>query len=191
MGGRLFSVTDVMGMAFRADKIPPHVLEHAASRGTVVHRCCSLYARRIWFKMPGDKKTAGYIESFKAWWDHFIDKTRPIHVELELICSTFGFMGHPDIIAHMRHETLPVVIDLKTPRITSPTWKGQLASYKHLAKVNGFETGKARSLQLQPNGSAARAAIYEDHYQDFAAFLNGLNFFRYFTKRGMNHADQL
>lgn len=178
------SVTNVLQMATDFSKIPADVLYHAAARGTTVHACCASHARRLWFKRPDDPIAAGMVESFVRWFDEWIDKTRPIYVERELHCPTFDFIGHPDIIAFFVMEDAPRVIDIKTPLALSRTWRGQLAAYRHLAKVNGIATGPPMALQLDRTGKMARGIVYPENESnmDFSAFLNGLNFFRYFSK---------
>lgn len=174
-----YSVTTVLSPFADFSRISPEVLRRAAERGTRVHAACAAHASGLWVRnLPEDEM--GYLGSFGAWFGRYV--RRMIFVEKELRNPALGFHGHPDLGVELI-DGRTVVVDLKTPAVESPTWRAQLAAYRHLAnqEFDGiFESTMA--LQLKKNGRPARAIPYKDQDSDFSAFLSALNAYRYFDK---------
>ena len=185
---KYFSVTQVLSPFCDFSKIPPDVLEYAATRGTAVHRIClNVYAKGLpTVNIPDD--CFGYFQSFKMWFDEYV--TEVISIEKEYIDRRFGYVGHVDLVCILKDGRI-VIIDLKTPAVESPTWKCQLAAYRAVVADDLFhnmdssleipEKNGCLSLQLKPNGNAAKAIVYQYSDNDFAAFLSALNAYRYFN----------
>ena len=127
----LISVTQALEPFTDFSNIPPHVLEHAAWRGTEVHKICAGIARGLWAPAPS-QELAGRIQSFKRWFSATVEKV--VFVEREFICTCYGYIGHPDLGVIIRGDRGITVIDLKTPIIEGSTWRGQLAAYRHLVE---------------------------------------------------------
>ena len=175
------SVTQVLGKYQDFSQIPPERLEAACERGTAVHAFCAAHAKGLWAPMPLGAE--GYCQSFTKWFDKYVKKV--IFVEKELICPTYGFIGHPDICCIIKGDKDLSLGDLKTPIALQPVWKAQLASYKHLTKVwingAGVKIKRVFSLRLRVNGSMPIFNEYSDSARDFQAFINALTAHKYFS----------
>ena len=175
---RYCSVTTVLKAYQDFSAIPVDILQAAALRGSAVHAACAAYTQGL-FVPPMPEEYRGYYQSFKGWFDQYID--HPIFVEKRLEDTKFRFTGIVDLVAVMidrRH----VVVDYKTPVTQSPWWAGQIAAYRHLVKLVIPDVEFAcYSLMLRGNGRPARAVEYQRSDRDFAAFLSALNAYRYFN----------
>ncbi len=176
---KYYSVTEVLSPYFLLN-VPQDQrhfiernLETAKERGTRVHAACGSYALGVWVA-PLPAEWQGYFESFKTWFDNFVD--RVFFVERRLQCDTYCFTGKLDLGVQLI-DMRKVIVDLKTPLQESPTWCAQLAAYRYLSKFD-----ECMSLKLDPKGASARAIGYEHSDTDFAIFLNALNAYRYFAK---------
>ena len=172
-----YSVTQVLNPFADFSGIPEWKLEAAKVRGKKVHAACGSYALGVWVA-PLLEEYQGYYESFLGWFDNFVDTV--FFVELRLVCDMYHFTGRIDLAVRLIDQK-DMVIDLKTPLAESPTWKGQLAAYLHLANTQeGGNYDGCMSLQLSPHGRPAKAIVYQYSDNDFAAFLSALNAYRYF-----------
>jgi hypothetical protein len=174
----LHSVTKILSKYHEFSKVPAETLEAAQARGIDIHEYCANYARGVW-TLPLPDYLSGYGESFKIWFNGYVEKV--ILVEPELRDCDLGFSGHPDLIAVLRGDGFPSVIDYKTPITTGKTWSAQIGAYLHLAKKAGIDARRGGALKLKADGSAASFIPCDDGLQAFAIFLNALNAHRYFN----------
>ncbi len=188
---KYYSVTEILSPYFLLDvpKDQRHFIEQkldvAKERGTRVHAACGSYAQGVWVA-PLPAEWQGYFESFKTWFDNFVD--RVFFVERRLQCDTYHFTGKIDLGVRLI-DGRNVVVDLKTPLQESPTWCAQLAAYLDLVmksldidlilKTSGID---CMALKLDPRGTSAKAIVYQHSDDDFLAFLSALNAYRYFAK---------
>ncbi|KKL98766.1 hypothetical protein LCGC14_1821120 [marine sediment metagenome] len=67
----IISVTQALSPFSDFSGIDPEVLQHAAERGSRVHRACAAYA--LGFPALGlHDEDEGYFESFKGWFDEYV-----------------------------------------------------------------------------------------------------------------------
>jgi len=186
------SVTTALGPFTDFSSIPATVLENACRRGGIVHAATAAYARGLWVK-PLAPTYAGYFQSFKNWFDKYVDQV--LLVEVRLTCDVYGFHGKPDLVCILTDGRF-MVVDLKTPVTEAPTWKAQLAAYRYLVGEHFKENAKffkyrgawntlgsppqCMSLIVRADGGPAKAILYEYSDDDFAAYLSALNAYRYF-----------
>lgn len=173
------SVTRVLGVFADFSRIPPHVLNHAAARGTKVHAACSAIAKGLWCP-PQEPEVQPYVDSFRRWFDRYVESVSA--VEVELVDEKLGFCGHPDLICRIKGDKWDelTVVDLKTPATKNRLWSAQLAAYRHLAETEIDPPKRTASLRLRKDGSRALFDEYEDQARDLAAFLSALNAVRWF-----------
>lgn len=172
------SVTSVISPWADFSAIRPEVLENAARRGTDVHRICSALALGLWVpSIPDD--CAGFVLSFEQWIPVVQDV---IMAEDELVDPSMGFLGHPDLIVRIKGDRGLTMVDLKTPATTNKAWRLQLAAYRRLAEVNGFEISRVLSLRLRKDGGRPIVNEYTGTYQeDLAVFLAALTCWKFFN----------
>jgi hypothetical protein len=171
------SVTTVLKPWVDFSMIDPDVLNHAAARGTAVHKACTAYAIG-YYVPPLSAEIQGYYDSFREWFIKYVG--RVYFVETEFINEQLRVVGHPDMGCKLM-DGRDMVVDLKTPATTSKTWAPQLAAYLKLAK--GYAWDGAMVLQLKANGRAARGIVYQYTDEDYAAFISALNCYRYFPRK--------
>jgi hypothetical protein len=181
------SVTQVLKPFSGYENVPEAYLDPATERGRRIHAACASIALRVPI-LRRDPEDAGYIQSFRTWFDRYVVKV--VGVELELKDPNLNFIGHLDFLFELIPGMIPelragdlAIIDLKTPIVRQKAWAAQAVSYLHLAKINKYPARAAGSLQLDPEGGPARLNWYvEKSARDFAAFLNALSAHNYFKE---------
>jgi len=176
---RKIRVTEPLGVWFRdaTQGVNPALIEAAAQRGTAAHSVFAAYCQGL-FTPTLSGEIQGYFESFKTWFDKYVD--RVFFVELEMVDEALGLIGHADAGLRLA-DGRNVVADWKTPAAESKTWGPQVSAYLHLAKKNRPET-YVGCMALQPNrdGGTARATVYQYSDEMFAIYLSCLNSYRHF-----------
>jgi predicted RecB family nuclease len=177
------SVTQVISQVGRYwlnfDNVPPDRLEFACQRGSDFHRLAALYAQKLWIdEVP--ESCVGFFRSFTTWFDEFVEEV--VLVEQPLVHPTLHYKGTPDAIVRIKGDSGLILLDWKTPRALSKSWRLQLAAYCELARVNGHPVERVASLQPHPDGGRAKYQGYTKSLTpDFAVFLSGLNWWRFFN----------
>lgn len=174
------SVTQVLGLFADFSRIPEATLAAAAERGTRVHAACAMLAQGLWMPYQ-EPEIALYVESFGVWMDQAVDEV--LDVELKVTDYANGYCGHLDLAVIMRGDTLPSIIDLKTPVTKNRLWSAQLAAYRHAYQVQtGSIVSRVASLRLKKDEGPAIFDEYHESARDFAAFLAALNAYRWFNQ---------
>lgn len=174
------SVTTILSPWTDFSMVPEARLEAAAERGREVHKICAAIAKGLWAPCPVELQ--GYVHSFRNWLDGYV---HTVHgVELELMDATYGYVGHPDLIATLVGEDAVCVIDVKTPVTEQRSWACQLAAYADLIEVDPTSgitvVDRLLSLRLSPGGKVPKITEYTSMRQRaFVAFLGALNAWRF------------
>jgi hypothetical protein len=168
------SVTQILSPYSDFSRVNPAILQAACDKGTRVHAACAAHALDFPVDglLDGDQ---GYFDSFRVWFDSTVELV--ISVEELFTEPHYGYCGHPDLVCILQGSD-KCVIDLKTPRTTSPSWRLQLAGYAHLTQAQ-----RCFSLRLNPDGGRAIVDEVTDWQRDFAIFLNALSVWKYFNQR--------
>jgi hypothetical protein len=174
-------ISDVGKHWLSFDNVPPDRLAFACQRGSDFHRLAALHAQNLWIdEVP--ESCVGFFHSFTEWFDEFVEEV--VMVEETLVHPTLHYTGTPDAIVRIKRDKGLTLIDWKTPRALSKSWRLQLAAYKSLADANGYLQSLERvaSLQPHPDGGRARFEGYTKSLtHDFAVFWSGLNWWKYFN----------
>ena len=180
---RFPSVTEVISAHSDFSMVPPDVLNLACQRGSDVHELCALYAQKLWIPdIPVN--LAGYFQSFKLWYDQFVEEV--ILVEGELRDEELQYCGHPDFIGRLKGDAGLILIDWKTAAALSKIWRLQVAGgYRGLAEKNGYPITRVASLRPQKDGKPAK---FQEYYRtmayDLSIFLAELSVWRFFHAAG-------
>lgn len=159
--------------------VPLPILERAAARGDTVHSEIAMTLLGLWF-VP-DEAVAGYLASFNIWREKFVVEV--VAVEPELVAPKYGVQGHPDAILRLAGDKGLTLVDWKTPKPLSRSWRLQLAGYKLLAEANGHEIVRVASLRPDAAGGPAKFDGYTDTlWKDTNAFLSALNVWKFFNE---------
>ena len=179
------SVTQIISFCNQRafDGVPDFMLQRAADRGTDVHTVAALLLQGLFFETTPE--IAGYIESLQNWVFDCVETV--IFVEKELVSVKYGFQGHPDALVKLRGDPGLTLVDWKTPKPLSKSWRLQLAGYKILAEESyeaGFYVSRVASLRLDPKGGPAKFDGYSRTLvADKNVFLSCLNVWRFFNGR--------
>ena len=164
-------VTSILYPFSGLDKISPSVIEHAAERGTKVHKICEVIIKGFG-ELGVEEETRGYVESFKKWWEkgHTV-----VSIEERFWDDELSITGQVDLI--IENESGLTIIDLKTSSKPSATWPAQGSAYAYLAKKAGYDIQKIFFLHLSKKGNEPK--IYEYPVDDsfFLAILRGWKHF--------------
>jgi predicted RecB family nuclease len=161
------SVTQIIGFVnSRAfDDVPVFRMEAAAARGVDVHAAAAAYLLGVWYEV--DPAYAGYMRSLASWVDEYVAQV--VFVEEELISPKYRLRGHPDALLRIKGDTGATLVDWKTPKPLSLSWRLQLAGYRLLAMENGYSVERVASLRLMADG---RPAKYQGYTRTLAADQN-------------------
>lgn len=100
-------------------------------------------------------QVAGYVESFKKWWDTTTDV---IDIERRFWCDDLQVTGQVDLM--MRTPEGIVIIDLKTSSKPNLTWRVQASGYTYLATKAGYDVKFCRFLHLDKFGKTPKLIDY-------------------------------
>lgn len=155
--------------------VDPDVLQHAADRGTNVHKVCEGIAAGLG-EIGVYDEIWGYVESFKHWWG---DGLKVVEMEKRFWDDELRITGQVDFIID-EPEGLSIC-DLKTSSAPSKTWVAQGCAYAYLAKAAGYDIKFIRFIHLNKHGKPPR--IYSYDYDD-SFFFACLRVFLHFFKKG-------
>ena len=180
--GELPSVTQIVGAVAQHwvnfDDIPSERLEAAKERGTDYHALAAAYAQGLWVgAVPPN--CDGFLKSFINWFDANVEDV--VMVEKTLVHPTLHYQGTEDLVVLIKGDLMLTLLDHKTPRAFSKTWRLQLAAYKELVHQDGWNVGRVASLQPHPEGCPAKFVEYTKSLTpDFARFLAAKTIWDYF-----------
>lgn len=174
------STTEILSPYSGLENVPEKYLTIASERGTRVHTYCASIALGEWIPSPEDD-VKGYIESFKKWFNLFVNEVLLCEEEIE--DKDLGYCGHPDLVVLSSKLNGIVLIDLKTPTSVKSTWGAQLAAYAQIIeKKKNINIGRLGSLRLKSDGRMAKFDEFtgqrSDCFKAFFAALIAYNFFK-------------
>ena len=176
----MISVTRALSCLSDFGSIPPAVLQNACLRGSEVHAAALSYAVGGWVR-PLSEQAQPFYNSFVTWFDAYIVDV--VGVEIEVVSKKYQYLGHIDMIATIKGNKKPSVIDLKTPAQGNKSWPPQVSAYRQAATESGYKLAPgAYSVRLRKDGGPALAKHYKSQADHLAVFLSCLNISRYINK---------
>lgn len=175
--------------------IPIENLVNACIRGTKVDTYCTAYLNNC-FLPEMEEEYKPYVESFIEWADQNIERT--IFTKIRLYDDELKFSGEPDALVILKRSACPALIDLKATAKSSKSWGVQLAAYKHLCKVNGYEVEDMYNVHVKKTKVATydenrkivtppKTKVVEIPYPDtkpyWAIFVHALGCYDYFDRK--------
>jgi hypothetical protein len=98
-----------------------------------------------------------------------------------VVSKKFGYAGTFDLLAVLKGDTIPSVIDLKTSKDFWPTMALQLAAYREALLEEGKKVSRRLVVRIDKlETEKLEIKEYTQHARDFNAFLAALSLFRYF-----------
>ena len=171
-------VTSVLSPFSKLDHIDPSTLANAADRGTRVHTYCEAHALGL-FVDEVDSDCKNYFDNFVKWFDTYVETV--IETEMRINHPKYKLSGQCDLIAILKGDDLPTIIDYKTPASRANSWQLQSAAYKILVEeVACVKIHRRICLMLPKTGDEVKVVEYTDHERDQKLFLNALELYRFF-----------
>lgn len=140
-------VTEIIGKQ-NADEmraIPIENLIAAGERGAKIHAYCTAWVNHLWTPDISAEHQP-YVDAFIAWTTENIRAYS--FTSKRLYDDELKFSGEYDLIG-IDKEGKRVLIDIKTSCTKSKTWALQLAAYKHLCQLNGYEIDRVCVVHLK------------------------------------------
>ena len=148
------------------------IRDDMAQIGTSLHNVCHAFNRDQSFEMPATSQIG-------QWFEMVIDTV--IETEQLVVSKKFSYAGTFDLLAVLKGDTIPSVIDLKTSKDFWPTMALQLAAYREALLEEGKKVNRRLVVRIDKlETGKLEVKEYIQHAQDFNAFLAALSLFRYF-----------
>jgi hypothetical protein len=190
-------VSDIIGKQTDREmrSIPIDTLVNACVRGTKVHAYCTTYLRGLY--LPDiEPEYQPYVDAFIEWADDNIHQT--LFSSVRLYDDSRCFSGEYDCIVVLKDSKQIALIDIKTSANASKSWPIQLAAYKHLCDINGYDVETVFNLHLKKTKCAqvdsekklitpavvkAKQIPYQNLMPYWEIFTNALNCYDYFDRK--------
>jgi hypothetical protein len=171
-------VTEALNAYANFDGVPPAVLAHAAERGERIHRYCELYSRSLLIEEP-DEDCKPYVDSYMRWFDYSVACV--IHLETRINCKKYKLSGKPDMLAILKGDTEPTIVDWKSPQTKATSWELQTAAYRILYREElNINVHRRMCLSLDNEGGRARVSEHTKHDLHERLFLNSYELHLFF-----------
>lgn len=134
------------------------ILDAANARGTAVHTIVDAWINGI--DVPEPAEYAGYLKSARMYLQDktFLASTGRLYDQENKIT------GEPDRIR--KTEIGLSIVDFKTSKNKSKTWRLQGAAYRYLAQANGYDIRIVEFVRLSEDGKPAKVEVYDTSYAD-------------------------
>jgi hypothetical protein len=158
------------------------IMQTAADLGTAVHEGINEALDPEAIPYPSDDpRTAKMVAGALTWVAKYV---KTVHaVEAPFVSEAYGFAGTIDLIATLKGDEQPAVIDWKTSAQVLPTYRLQLAAYREGARQSlGYPVDRRLVIKVSKDRSSpgkVTAHEFSAHTADWAAFQNALSLFRW------------
>lgn len=146
------------------------IRDEAAEAGSTIHDRCALIAQ------GNAEPDSPATECFASWLREAVAQV--IHVEKVVWSEAHRYAGRSDLVAWLKGDRLPSVIDIKTGRVW-PEHGLQLAAYQRAYAEHGIKVERRLVIQLDRDGSGYTVREFRDP-RDFHMFLYALALYNYF-----------
>lgn len=162
-----------------------HVLHEAGDIGTDVHKACEAINNGLTlgeaFGLVNTAATGVMVEAYFHW---FINNIRDVIMSEQIVYNTtYRYAGRLDLLALVKGDKLPSIIDVKTGN-SFPETPLQLAAYQKPIEESGIKTGRRLVVHLnkkEPGKLRVVEYAASEADKDFRTFLYALELYRYFN----------
>ena len=154
-------------------------------RGSYSHNALKNHLLGIW-SPPHPEEYQKYIDSGKSWLDENIQDIIMVEGgdETRMVDTVNRYSGQPDLIATLKINPKPGIIDWKTSLAFSVVWNGQIAGYWNLAKIGGFpDVAWGASVRLRKDGRIALSNFIQNLDLELQYFLNANAAYRRYKEK--------
>ncbi len=155
-------------------------MNEAGDKGSLVHKLCEA----VNYDVPWSTDNPDVIkmvEAYEKWFNTYVSKV--LYVERLIVNVPYGYAGRVDLVAVLKGDRLPSVIDLKTGNALWPDVPLQLSGYKQALP---FKTKWRVIVHLDKNEPGKIVVkndhdFAHDHERDFRTFTYAGELYRYFN----------
>lgn len=170
---------------FEADRIS----SEAASLGTAFHEVAAdinrgSHMKRGW-QPPGHFREMSF--AYIDWLHQNIGQI--LEVEKLAVSEELKYAGTMDLLAILKGDSSPSIIDVKTSNSVSPDWPLQLSAYKLAVEEEmGIQIARRVIIRVPKTGVCTpETYIYEDHDADEAIWKRCLEIWRWAQEDKLRH----
>lgn len=153
------------------------VMHEAADLGSAVHDYCHMINTGQAVD-PADE----YREMVMAYQSWLSATVKEIVLAEQVVYShKYQYAGRLDLLAVLKGDKYPTVIDIKTSKGIYPDMALQLAAYQQALAEMGIKANRRLILHIDKiEKGKSKTKEYRDHARDFTVFLYALELYRYF-----------
>lgn len=157
------------------------IMCETAQIGICLHHICRLFNQDQSFDMPATSQIGRMFATYKQWFETAVDTV--VGTEQLVVSRKFGYAGTFDVLAVLKGDVAPSVIDLKTSKDFWPTMALQLAAYREAVLEEGRVVNRRLVVRIDRSDTQRlQVKEYTEHARDFNAFLAALSLVRYFGR---------
>lgn len=135
--------------------------------------------------LPHPEEYKGFIESGIFWIEDNISEILLVeNDDTRMVDTVNRYSGQPDLLATLKINPLPGVVDWKTSAAIGATWPGQISAYCNLVKINGFpDVCWGASVRLRKDGRIALSNFVNNLNLELQYFLNANAAYRRYKEK--------
>ncbi len=169
-------VTEPLDGFSKYDMIPEEVLEKAADRGRRIHKYCEMYSQGLFYNVDDDCRNQ--MMCFEKWFDENVVKV--IFCEKRIYHPIYMLTGCVDMLAILKGDIQPSVIDIKSTCNTYKSWSLQTAAYQMLLQdILEIKPISRIAINLPKTGNSIKVLEYGNYDEDIRLYLNCLELYRF------------
>jgi hypothetical protein len=153
------------------------ISKDARELGTRIHRACETVNLEQDFPCD-DNDLHTFVRAYYNWFTEHVAYV--IGAEKVVVSHRWQYAGTADLVALLKGDDAPTVIDIKTSNYVGDEWPLQLAGYRLALAERGVTCARRMVVQI-PSKKPGELHIheYEDHDRDERAFRNALQLWRW------------
>lgn len=157
-------------------------MREAAEIGSAVHDLCYQVNTGV-YGVSFPVEYADIMDAYEAWFKSTIKEV--VQAEMLVYSHRYQYAGRLDLLAIIKGDRHPTVIDIKTSKNIYPDMALQLAGYQQALNEMGIKANRRLVVHLDKIiKGKSKTKEYRNHERDLRMFLYALELYRYF--RGGN-----
>ena len=162
------------------------IRDEAADLGQRLHHLCLQYHQvqcgfAVWDKPNVIPEELGpMFMAYLHWFNAVVEKV--VVCEIAIASKSFQYAGTLDLLAVIKGDSEPSVVDLKTSNNFWPDMPLQLAAYRHALQENGMKAQRRLVVRVDKvDQGRVEVKEYTQHTRDFNAFVAARSLWGYFN----------
>ena len=153
------------------------IMYEAGNLGSTIHDICQQINNNQPY-IALDEQQGLMANAYQAWFNSTVKEV--VAVEEAIVSSIYCYAGRLDLLAVLKGDRLPTLIDIKTGNSIYADVPLQLAAYKNALAENGQKAKRRLVIHIdKKNPGKLSIKEYSDHEIDLRMFLYVLELYRY------------